>query len=170
MWLLNHAQSKYIAVPASDSDGKFGSEDEIESKSRRPERPLWSRPISICLISLLCLVVGFTGGEMIQDNGLIAQLTAPLVSKCKNPTTRKEWRSLSGDEKGEYIGAVRCLLTKPSKMRTKGVLYDDFPYVHSQIGSYCKHCSVFVIVFTRSLYLFHTTNETSLYSTLLVKF
>jgi hypothetical protein len=165
MWLLNHAQSKDIAVPASDSDGKLGSEDDIESKSRRPKRPFWSHPISICLISLLCLAVGFIGGETIQDNGLIAQLTAPRVLECKNAATRKEWRSLSGDEKSEYIGAVRCLLTKPSKMRMKGVLYDDFPYIHSQIGSYCKHCSVFVIFFTWSLYFFHTTNETSLYFT-----
>jgi hypothetical protein len=168
MWLLNHARSKYIAVPASNSDGKLGSEDDIESRSRRPERPVWSHPISICLISLLCLAVGFIGGKKIQDNGLIAQLTAPRVSECKNPTTRKEWRSLSGDEKSEYIAAVRCLLTKPSKMRMEGVLYDDFPYVHSRIGGYCKHCSVFMIsLLGLSI---SSTRQIKPHSTLLVKF
>jgi hypothetical protein len=138
MWLLNHAQAKYVTVSTSDGGETFGAENETENKYRHLERPLWSLPISICLIALFCLAIGFTGGELLQDNGLIAKLTAPMVSNCKNPTTRKEWRSLSGDEKNEYISAVRCLLTKPSKVRTTGVLYDDFPYVHSRIGSYCK--------------------------------
>ena len=142
MWSLNDARSKYIAVPASDSNDKFSSENEIESKSERSERQAWTRPFSICLVGLFCLAVGFAAGEKLQDNALIAQLTSPRVSRCKNPTTRREWRSLSSGEKEEYISAVRCLLTKPSKMRTKGVLYDDFPYVHSHIGSYCKHSSI----------------------------
>jgi len=59
---------------------------------------------------------------MIQDVGLVSKLNPQQVSKCRNLPTGREWRSLSEAEKDEYIGAVRCLLTKPSKTRTEGVL------------------------------------------------
>ncbi|RBA13521.1 hypothetical protein FPRO05_02314 [Fusarium proliferatum] len=53
---------------------------------------------------------------------------------CKAPLVRKEWRTLSTKEKHEYIGAVKCLATKPSQ--TGNIYagaksrYDDFQVSH----------------------------------------
>jgi hypothetical protein len=137
MWPFTHAQAQYAAIAASDCNHDF--EDETKSRLRHLESSFWPRLVSVSLIGLLCLVIGFIGGKMIQDIGLVAKLNPQQVSKCRNPTTRREWRSLSEAENDGYIGAVRCLLTKPSKIRTEGVLYDDFPYIHNQIGDYCKY-------------------------------
>ncbi|CCT73062.1 related to monophenol monooxygenase [Fusarium fujikuroi IMI 58289] len=53
---------------------------------------------------------------------------------CKAPLVRKEWRTLSTKEKHDYIGAVKCLATKPSQ--TGNIYagaksrYDDFQVSH----------------------------------------
>ncbi|KAL6414942.1 hypothetical protein AUP68_01478 [Ilyonectria robusta] len=53
---------------------------------------------------------------------------------CTKPLVRKEWRTLSTKQKGEYIKAVKCLASKPSQ--TGGIYpgaksrYDDFVATH----------------------------------------
>ena len=42
---------------------------------------------------------------------------------------------LSHPEQLDYVTAVKCLATKPSKLRNNGSLYDDFPWVHKQLSS-----------------------------------
>lgn len=59
---------------------------------------------------------------------------APSVS-CVRPSIRREWRTLSRADKNDYITAVQCLGTKPSKVRENGTLYDDFPRVHKSIAA-----------------------------------
>ncbi|KAL2217410.1 hypothetical protein M432DRAFT_516476, partial [Thermoascus aurantiacus ATCC 26904] len=54
---------------------------------------------------------------------------------CKTPYTRREWRSLSREEKKEYIEAVQCLRRLPSRLGLNQSLYHDFPYVHSRTGN-----------------------------------
>ncbi|KAH9904286.1 hypothetical protein F4778DRAFT_731979 [Xylariomycetidae sp. FL2044] len=53
---------------------------------------------------------------------------------CTEPAVREEWRTLSDDIKAEYISAVKCLATKPSRLGLDSSLYDDFPWVHSQLN------------------------------------
>ncbi|KAI1464569.1 Di-copper centre-containing protein [Daldinia caldariorum] len=53
---------------------------------------------------------------------------------CENPAVRKEWRTLSTDERNSYISAVKCLATKPSMLGLNTTLYDDFPYVHNALN------------------------------------
>ena len=57
---------------------------------------------------------------------------------CQRPTTRREWRTLSEPEKVNYVTAVKCLATKPSKLRNTGTLYDDFAWVHKYLSSGSK--------------------------------
>lgn len=54
---------------------------------------------------------------------------------CTSPGQRREWRSLSTAEQEEYISAVKCLATKPSRLNLTSTLYDDFPYVHNELNS-----------------------------------
>lgn len=54
---------------------------------------------------------------------------------CQHAPTRREWRALTVAEQHDYLRAVRCLATKPSKLGKKGALYDDFPWVHKHTSS-----------------------------------
>ena len=59
-------------------------------------------------------------------------------SNCTNPTIRKEWRTLSREEQINYVEAVNCLTTNPSRIGLSSPLYDDFPYVHNQLNNESK--------------------------------
>lgn len=60
------------------------------------------------------------------------------VSACSEPSIRHEWRSLSKNEKLEYIAAVQCLSSLPSKLGLDQSLHQDFPYIHSLMGNSCR--------------------------------
>ena len=49
---------------------------------------------------------------------------------CIQPAVYQEWRTLSDPEKDDYIQAVKCLSSKPSKLISNDTMYDDFPRVH----------------------------------------
>ncbi|KAI3396132.1 hypothetical protein diail_463 [Diaporthe ilicicola] len=58
-----------------------------------------------------------------------------VSATCTNPDKRREWRSLSTTEQEEYISAVKCLATKPSRLNLTTTLYDDFSYVHNELNN-----------------------------------
>jgi hypothetical protein len=147
MWFKSK-ESSYLRVESSESGSELESDKERNLQQRNVS--LWTYLATVGLIGILCLIVGFACGEFIQDNGLLARLraTSKNPSQCLDPVTRKEWRSLSTDEKQDYISAVQCLTTKQSKL-SKGegdTLYNDFPYVHTTIGGYCEHMSTLTCV------------------------
>jgi tyrosinase len=57
-------------------------------------------------------------------------------STCTSSKVRISWAQATSSEKVSYITAVLCLATKPSRLNipTHSTLYDDFAYVHSQLG------------------------------------
>lgn len=57
---------------------------------------------------------------------------------CQRPSVRREWRVLSEPEQSECLTAVKCLATKPSKLRNTGSLYDDFAWVHKYLTTSSK--------------------------------
>ncbi|MBW0483416.1 hypothetical protein O181_023131 [Austropuccinia psidii MF-1] len=61
--------------------------------------------------------------------------TAQAKRKCSSIRQRREWRSLSRDEQANYINAVKCLASSPSKLMPGGGYhrYDDFQNVHSRM-------------------------------------
>ncbi|ELU41097.1 Tyrosinase domain-containing protein [Rhizoctonia solani AG-1 IA] len=58
------------------------------------------------------------------------------ASPCTNPVIRKEWRTLSQDQRDQFHKAVKCLQDKPSALNVEESrnLYDDFTYVHYTIN------------------------------------
>ena len=96
---------------------------------------------SWCSIVAFCLIF-FTYGTMLEI-GRSRKSDQPFelqvhVLQCKDPTIRREWRSLARSEKTEYIKAVNCLRALPSRLGFNQTLYDDFPLIHSQNGNYCE--------------------------------
>ncbi|KAH7184575.1 uncharacterized protein B0J16DRAFT_397919 [Fusarium flagelliforme] len=63
-----------------------------------------------------------------------ALCAAATISKaCETAPKRVEWRQMDESARKQYIDAVRCLTTKPSRIGLDTTLYDDFPYIHSQL-------------------------------------
>ena len=56
-------------------------------------------------------------------------------SSCTNPEVYKEWRSLSEDERAQYIVAVSCLSTTDSVLVPGTKRLDDFARIHSALYS-----------------------------------
>ncbi|KND91261.1 Tyrosinase [Tolypocladium ophioglossoides CBS 100239] len=53
---------------------------------------------------------------------------------CTSPDFRREWRTLSKDEKVNYIDAVNCLARTPGVLKNNCTLHDDFSWVHNRVA------------------------------------
>jgi len=53
---------------------------------------------------------------------------------CANLRVRKEWRSLSREEKHDYIDALKCLHETPSALGLNQSRYHDFAWIHYHVG------------------------------------
>ncbi|KAJ3781625.1 Di-copper centre-containing protein [Lentinula aff. detonsa] len=87
------------------------------------------------------------------------------ASTCTDPSVRKEWRTLTKDERAEWIGAVKCLSELPhdsaltpsvhpddiAPLNTSSSYYDDIVYVHMDLN----HLVGFPIHFTGLFLPFH---------------
>jgi tyrosinase len=120
---------------------------DIEADESRPfcpkqnprSRSLWMQCIPIVAMTVLSLVLGAVGTTLLYSHrGKTPILSTELF--CKDPAIRGEWRSLSQDEKKEYIKAVQCLKETPSRLGLNQSLYDDFPYIHSTVGDASMYC------------------------------
>ena len=70
-------------------------------------------------------------------------LSAPVTGSskgCTNPAIRREWRTLSQDQRDNFHSAVKCLQDKPSALNVveSKTLFDDFSYVHYTINTTSK--------------------------------
>jgi hypothetical protein len=96
--------------------------------------------VSLAVYFFICsssLLIGFLGGTAFER----PQQVIPGGrdgSVCESPPVRREWRSLSTQEKDDYIDSVLCLSTKPSRMGMNQSLYDDFSWTHYQFNEESK--------------------------------
>jgi hypothetical protein len=132
---------KYAAL----EDGEY----EIAVEKEPPNR--WSKTHR----TLLALAF-FTIATCAYILWAVAAHAKPLArSNCTSPDLRKEWRTLSLDQKHAYIHAVKCAKTKPSRLGLNHSAYDDFPWVHSRVGAFgrstqhadnqCQYAKDFVV-------------------------
>lgn len=134
MWHFRGPQLQYHLLT--------GSEDGFEKILEAKQRTAFSGKLrillstSLLIVCTLSLAGGFMWGHSSRKHD--SSLLGGYVPLCEVPSTRREWRSLGRSEKKDYIGAVQCLRTQPSRVRSEGVLYDDFPFIHNQVGGYCK--------------------------------
>lgn len=124
------------------SDGSKCSDKAKESSlSVRSWKRWWVLLSTLSSIVAVCLIY-FTYGMMLEktisgNSDQPSHLQTPVL-QCRNPTMRREWRSLDRSEKAEYITAVNCLRALPSGIGLNQTLYDDFPLIHSQNGNNCE--------------------------------
>lgn len=137
MFFSRFFKPSYASVHSIES-----SDYEDEESKHGVQAPVMLRPtgmtikIGLChaiiLAVLFCTSIVSTWVLLLKNPNQI-NLTNPPVKtqwQCAQPSVRREWRSLVPVEKKQYIEAVQCLETKPSRLRNNGTLYDDFPWVH----------------------------------------
>ena len=119
------------------------SEDEDEDVDEQPTvaaRRLRQR-VSHNLLALtkilLLLAAGVFVSGLLGFEQLIIVKDPATVSSCQEHVLRREWRSLSTQEKQSYIESVQCLKRRPSILGLNHSLHDDFPWVHKFFGESC---------------------------------
>ncbi|KAI9683473.1 MAG: hypothetical protein M1822_006013 [Bathelium mastoideum] len=133
------SKQKYTLIP-SQLENTVDPNEQVSQTFRR--RPRFENATLVTVLLVASTVVGFLVGVLWQSQSLFVSKSPttaePAVTSCKHPVVRREWRSLSVDQKRDYSRAVNCLRETPSRLGLNQSLYDDFPYVHSRIGEYCK--------------------------------
>lgn len=139
MFSFLKTKSGYTAVrdDTYDEEVKLGEESWPPLDNVTIKISFWSKVLlTIFLLSSIAttLILFFDARRPSQYDVTIVASNEPLWT-CPEPITRREWRELSGPEKSEYLAAVKCLATRPSKLHDNGTLYDDFPWVHKYLTS-----------------------------------
>ncbi|PQE17834.1 di-copper centre protein [Rutstroemia sp. NJR-2017a WRK4] len=124
----------YIALGnPEDDEAKVGDFSQLQDKKKTTvEISLAGLLVVIVLLVLSIISVWALLIQNIIHWRAASPSSVTFSSTCSSPPIRREWRTLSSNAKKEYIDAVQCLTTRPSKVRNNGSLYDDFPFVHQQ--------------------------------------
>lgn len=135
--MADHNHTVTYNEPPSEQSSFLDSDCNAKLKhlnSRHLPGIAYKRWLVFALLLLTILVI-YVSRAFISNNLLRGDTSfrgIQTVSVCEKPPVRREWRSLSQVEKSDYIMAVQCLRTIPSKLNSGNMLYDDFPRVHSQ--------------------------------------
>ncbi|KAI5842479.1 hypothetical protein DFP73DRAFT_515115 [Morchella snyderi] len=83
--------------------------------------------------AVLCLTTLSIASPITSPKPSDISLASRDSNRCREPIVRKEWRSLTKNEKKKYLAAVQCLAKKKSTGAVSGAdsIYDDFQGVHS---------------------------------------
>lgn len=142
MWPLASKRSwRYSSVDDTDETQDCELAD-MKSSISEPTRSPRHSFISVALVALMCLIAGLNVASIVQTHfstRRLPKLEGPPSHSCRNPASRREWRSLSMPEKHDYLRAVQCLAHTPSRMTSNMTLYDDFPHVHDSVGAFCTY-------------------------------
>lgn len=126
-------QKRYFALPHNTIDHLH--EGMIATSSSRTSSRKAQYWFPVLILALTCLATGFLAGEFIQDHNLLARLNldALATSQCTAPSFRREWRSLSSEEKIAYTDGVKCMLSRGSKheQNASAGIYHDFTRIHA---------------------------------------
>ncbi|KAL1753706.1 hypothetical protein FB107DRAFT_217193 [Schizophyllum commune] len=108
--------------------------------------------------NLLALLVG---AAPVLSAVVRQQSPVNVSQECTNPVVRREWRSLSPDERQQWLDAIKCMASLPhtddlvvdvgkgdiGPINASGSYYDDFAYVHMDQNP--------VVHFTARFFPFH---------------
>jgi hypothetical protein len=148
------SQQQYAQVPLTEDS--FEAE-KGEKNPRRPEKSSLSKYtiiaslIAAALVALVAVfALGFASGYRSGGGALEAPASSPQrSSNCTEPLIRKEWRSLSKEEKKSYLDAFQCFIDSPSQLGMNGSLYDDFSWAHNLVAHSSESSPLFEQVLNR---------------------
>jgi len=133
----------YTTIPNSNHNVESRDPNhglQLKTKRLAGLRPLGWMQVSGGLLFLVAISIAFSRRYSFANQSI----SNWIYSTCTSPVIRREWRNFSEKEKDEYFRAVHCLRTKPSILGTNHSLYDDFGYIHIQIGEYAHETAGFL--------------------------
>ena len=134
--MVHNSRSTAAYAPVGDLDFDDDKVDEnLKHSINSAHRSKFLRLSLLLSTAILCILLGFGSGILVKrkiDSKSLASIA------CTDPIIRREWRDLSDEERLNYITAVQCLRSSPSRLGLNQTLYDDFPYVHSRNGEACE--------------------------------
>lgn len=139
MWLLTtnlwrRAFPDYSSLRSSSSEDVTSSSlDKFDIEKSSNIHQVRTQILYYILAVTLVLGSFVVAGTLVHS----ASSAANRVSTCQQPVTRREWRSLSHNEKDAYIAAVVCLSSQPSILHANTTALDDFAWLHAHVGNYC---------------------------------
>ncbi|TVY13044.1 Tyrosinase ustQ [Lachnellula arida] len=78
------------------------------------------------------------------------------IQSCQNPSVRREWRTLSTDEKLAYLDAVVCLTKTPSVIGRNQTVFEDFSWIHNNKGMSAHYAAPFLAWHRYFLHVYET--------------
>ncbi|TVY36278.1 Tyrosinase [Lachnellula subtilissima] len=105
-------------------------------------RRLWF-VVALCCIAVVGVVV-VAAGTIIYVRPSTVHKSASSSQSCQNPSVRREWRTLSTDEKLAYLDAVVCLTKTPSVIGRNQTVFEDFPWTHNNKGMSAHYAAPFL--------------------------
>lgn len=87
---------------------------------------------------IVLVVIGLSWIVFIHRRHSEVAVLAQGFTSCTDPIRRREWRQLGDAEKTDYIRAVKCLHSLPSRVSGEGKISDDFSWVHGHLGGFSQ--------------------------------
>jgi hypothetical protein len=150
-------QSFFQSKPSQRYGIVSTSDAETDSELVLEKAPVDDTPrLRLSVIRILALICTVIGGSIIifafgytagyhdnsgpQPDGAFSA-SSNAVGACTSPYYRREWRSLSEEEKQSYLDAFQCFIDSPSVLGFNGSLYNDFAWAHNRVaqGSESEH-------------------------------
>lgn len=163
MWPFQSEQ-KYSAVAREEEGPSLDVEPKSSQYQRRSSIWSWKIGAGITISVIAVLLIGLLGADILGFNSITIE--EPPTEDTPLPATeeagcqpRREWRTLSDNEKQDYISAVLCLRDATSTLAPSSnhTAYDDFPWIHSHVG-YATHNSAPFLPWHRYfLHIYETT-------------
>lgn len=107
---------------------EINKDEEPAWRSKRSYLAYLQRPILIPLLVLIISALSVT----------VVFLSVATPKGCRHLQIRREWRTYSKAERQAYVDAAVCLTRTQSPTDSRVSIHDDFSYLHSRIGNYCK--------------------------------
>ena len=143
--MLTFLKPKFIykTLNEDERDGELKLESGTLTQSKQVIIKTGLYSMVLVIILFLSAIVSswavfFQFNHVLRGNEIVPTSSHGPSWFCQTPPTRHEWRTLAPSEQQEYIRAVRCLTTRPSKLSDMGTVYDDFPWVHKHTSSNSK--------------------------------
>ncbi|KAF7364338.1 Tyrosinase central domain-containing protein [Mycena sanguinolenta] len=129
-----------------DVSRKTEKQTTLSTETPRPRVPSWLIVLSTIILSALVAlhtIIGFGALPGIFPKPRPVGTESRL---CARPAIRQEWRTLSNEQKLEYITAVQCLHRLPGISHLQGAKtrFDDFAAVHVVSAGAIHHVGHFL--------------------------
>jgi Common central domain of tyrosinase len=86
------------------------------------------------------------GPAVAEDLKATTEATANNATSCTNPEIHREWRSLTLVQQKNYVNAMKCLTTQPSRSGLAGARnrWDDLVVIHQQMSDIIHNVGQFL--------------------------